>query len=558
MRSTKAMRSSRRKITVAALFACCLPILAQAGATGDVGNPGAPTFRIAGHIVSAVDGHPLQRATVEIEMTKTYKLVASVVSDEFGAFAFENVKGGKYVLQGKSPGYIQSRLQEHNGFSTAVTSGEGVDTEALELKLMPEAELHGRVTDETGEGMRHTSVVLYRETAAADGVHIRRQRNAQTDDNGDYAIAGLAPGRYFVAATGRPWYAVHPPAAQQQNAYGIVDSVDPTLDVAYPLTFYPDTTDSSNASPIQLKPGDQVEADVRLSPRPAVSISIPRKPGEQNGGAPMLQQEVFGNLEPLNGQEYRGNQNENTIVGVPPGKYVLREQNPQAGGTSHTMMIDAAGHSVLVDMARAAELGGLKVVLRMPSGSKLPPPARVSLNDGESVAATGFVNEKEDAAQVSGVKPGDYRLVVYGGQKQYFVAGYEVGGKVIAGDHLHVAEGASPTVTVIALPGRATVEGFARLAGKPRGGALVLLLPTSELPHAELSWVQQSDLDGSFDLANVPAGSYTLLAIDDGWGLEWRKPEVLARYVAKGVPVVVGEGGSATVRLPGPLEVQAK
>ena len=40
--------------------------------------------------------------------------------------------------------------------------------------------------------------------------------------------------------------------------------VDPGLDVAYPVTYYGDTSDADSATPIQLRGGDRVEADVTL------------------------------------------------------------------------------------------------------------------------------------------------------------------------------------------------------------------------------------------------------------------------------------------------------
>jgi len=50
----------------------------------------------------------------------------------------------------------------------------------------------------------------------------------------------------------------------------------------------------------------------------------------------------------------------------------------------------------------------------------------------------------------------------------------------------------------------------------------------------------QSDSDGSFTLPDIVPGMYTVVAIADGWELEWTNPEVLKPYLAGGVKVEVG------------------
>jgi hypothetical protein len=40
-------------------------------------------------------------------------------------------------------------------------------------------------------------------------------------------------------------------------------------------------------------------------------------------------------------------------------------------------------------------------------------------------------------------------------------------------------------------------------------------------------------------LFNIIPGRHRLLAIDEGWDLDWADPNVLAAYVKKGIPVQV-------------------
>jgi hypothetical protein len=102
------------------------------------------------------------------------------------------------------------------------------------------------------------------------------------------------------------------------------------------------------------------------------------------------------------------------------------------------------------------------------------------------------------------------------------------------------------------------VEGFARKDGKGLAGAMVVLVPKDAAALAELGRRDQSDSDGSFSLRNVVPGPYTVVAIEDGWALDWFRPEVIGRYLPKGIAVTVTDKPDKVVRLSGPVPVQPR
>ena len=59
-------------------------------------------------------------------------------------------------------------------------------------------------------------------------------------------------------------------------------------------------------------------------------------------------------------------------------------------------------------------------------------------------------------------------------------------------------------------------------------------MPKNPEADRELFRRDQSDLDGTFLLRNVIPGSYTLLAIENGWDLDWSQPGVIAAYLKRG------------------------
>lgn len=83
-----------------------------------------------------------------------------------------------------------------------------------------------------------------------------------------------------------------------------------------------------------------------------------------------------------------------------------------------------------------------------------------------------------------------------------------------------------------------------------------MLLPKNPALWRSLTRRDQSDSDGSFALASVAAGEYTVIAIEDGWPLDWSSPDAMARYLPGGTSVTVSEKSGALIRLNSPVTVQ--
>ena len=87
---------------------------------------------------------------------------------------------------------------------------------------------------------------------------------------------------------------------------------------------------------------------------------------------------------------------------------------------------------------------------------------------------------------------------------------------------------------------------------------MIVLVPKNPETDHDLFRRDQSDLDGSFSLKNVIPGSYSIIAIENGWDLDWAEPAVLAGYLKHGQIVAVEGRAQTTVHLTDVVEVQAK
>src|SRR5712692_6828588 len=128
---------------------------------------------------------------------------------------------------------------------TPLSLAPGQNVRDVVFRLTPNAVISGRVFDEDGEPMERVTVqarlFMYR--------HGQRQlmpaSGAMTDDLGEYRIFGLAPGRYYLSATYRSgWYNF----AQDRSAAKSEEE-------GYAPTYYPGTTDSAGATPIEASAG---------------------------------------------------------------------------------------------------------------------------------------------------------------------------------------------------------------------------------------------------------------------------------------------------------------
>ena len=112
-------------------------------------------FKIAGTIVNAVTGAPLERVRVSIANTRARNQRIEMVTGAGGHFEFTGVPAGKYSLQGTRRGYLTSSYEQHEQYSTAIVTGPEFATDKLVLRLMPMGVISGHVLDESGEPVRN-------------------------------------------------------------------------------------------------------------------------------------------------------------------------------------------------------------------------------------------------------------------------------------------------------------------------------------------------------------------------------------------------------------------
>ena len=507
-------------------------------------------YRIAGVVVNARGGNPLARTRVTIMDAKIRQNIQYVITSDDGRFEF-HVPAGKFALQGAKRGFISAAYNQHDQFSTAIVTGAEIDAGHLTLRLSPNAVLTGRVLDEFGEPVRSAQIIIYRENRSSGISRISRLRGATTDDQGRYEVTPLDEGTYFVSAKATPWYAVHPIATSEGNANAPVQ-VDSALDVAYPITYYGDTTESDEATPIPVRGGDRLEADIHLNPAPALHLlfHVAGNGGQVN--LPQLRRPSFDGMEDVE----PGN-----VQNVSPGVYEL---TGIAAARYMVRMPDSNGQlkePTAVNLTSSQELDGSsgnatsKVKITVEGAGAAGQRIQIGLRNSKGRTITAEMDAKGEV-NFTDIIPGKYDVLAGSQNEVYTVERIAWEGGTTAGRSLNVPTGASLSVSIALVGGSVRVEGFAKRDGKGFAGAMVVLIPKNPEANHDRFRRDQTDLDGSFSLFNVSPGSYTVIAIENGWDLDWAKPAVLTQYAQHGQSLKIAAAARGTLRLSEPVVVK--
>ncbi len=503
--------------------------------------------------MSGVTGEPIQRASVAVLTEADSHTVATVLTDNEGRFSLNGLAAAKYQLTAAKRGYRNAYYDEHDEFSTAIVTGEGQDPTGLAFKLMPGAVLRGTVTGDGGDAVEGARVFLFeRPRGHRLGDRIAQADATTTDDTGAYEFSNLAAGDYLVAVMAEPWYSIH--RSQDEDPTRSASDVAAALDVAYPITFFDSTTDEAAATAIPLAAGEREEAHISLHAVPALRLQVqaPHREGESIA-RPELRQSIFGTQVSAESIGLFDAMRTGAVeyTGVAPGHYELEQGDPP-----RLVELDATA-SQQIDPALGTPTVEISGTVKSASGDPLPPGVTVALEsvDDEHRHEPMQMNAGRGTFRFGSVAPGKWAVTVASQQRQLPVVSIASGNRTRAGSVLRVGDKPMQIVLTVS-QGGIRVGGFARKGGKGFAGAMVVLAPKDLSLMRELARRDQSDSDGSFSLRDVAPGQYTVVAIENGWDLDWSRPEVIARFLPEGTPVKVTDVATPLVAMPDTVKVQ--
>jgi hypothetical protein len=482
---------------------------------------------VSGTVVNSVTGEPIRRALVNL----AGKYI--MLTDAEGQFEFRNVPQMSASMVATKPGFFNEREISQGSFSASLNVRVSAENPPVVLKLIPEAVIFGRIESD-GVPVEGLQVKLM----AAHIVEGRRRWDPlggdTTDDEGNFRIANLQSGTYYLVA-GPNW--------NPQMMSG-----------GYPAMYYPGVSDISTASPLQISPGQQLQADINAKPVPTFSVSgvisgIPPTSGvlmeflSSSGEATRFP----GRVNPGTGQ-FRAR--------VPLGTYTMRVQGNSQDGNMFSGEIPLEVNRELQSVQLAvAPLSPIPVnihasspspaVAGRPRRSSLSfdavPPATVRL-----IPATASPQRSENYARlqrggtelqwaISNLEPGKYFVDVSANGNRY-VASVQCGNTDLLRDTLDVMAGSRlPAIEVEMRDDGASLSASIHSNGSSASGWV--LVYSNDRPHNTASLRVEANGVGS--LRNLAPGEYYVLALDRIDGLEYANPEVLGEFLGRATRVTL-------------------
>jgi hypothetical protein len=474
-----------------------------------------------------------------------------------GRFEFTDLSAGKYALLARRRGGKVHALQENGGFSTAIAAGPGRDSEHIVFPLPAECRLSGLVVDDDGDPVPNAQVYLLSNEVRDGKRSVSQQTQQNTGSSGAFRFTHLKPGSYYLAVSARPWYAGNIGYATfSRGGATTTQRIDPPaiLDMAYPITYSGDTADPAAAQPIVLTEGGEVTSQIDLHAAPAVHISVPVPEAVPNSVPPrrMVSQLELTEIGPgdvrLKVQAQFGlappgyaKESEEQISGIAPGVYRLQRGEGGLQVTSEEQLIVGVGGAAAV-----TPVAGVRVQGKVVYDGVLPKQNITLQMTGEGKQAYSQIQKDGSFVFPTLLQPGHYQIALSDDDELLMVRSIATGNPARVQRVLEVPNGGpNPQEVTVTIGRNSTSElsGVAMRDGRPVAGAMVLLVPAASDQGAPIGR-DQSDSDGTFSIRGVPAGHYTLLAIDPGNGgdpadLPYQDAAVLKPYLAHGQPVVM-------------------
>ncbi len=300
---------------------CLLTILLGASAVaqgaGGATEKAARRAAIDGVVTKEPGSEPVKKALIElIAENQAEGGDYTALSGADGGFHIEGIVPGRYHLFAERTGLLEVDKHRARTDGRVLTLAAGQELKDLRIRLQAAAVVRGRVTDEDGDPLPNAQVALLRQTFVSGRSKFEQTGAERTNDLGEYRIAGLPAGNYYVSVSPPPDFkSLIEAAGVAAQSRAANDKPAPT---SYQTTYYPGTADRSQAAPVELHAGDDFPVNFSLTPSPSLSIrgSVVNLPA-RSSAVIMLQSRDFKLV--LNGAEMH-----------PDGSFVIRDVAPGA------------------------------------------------------------------------------------------------------------------------------------------------------------------------------------------------------------------------------------
>ena len=501
-------------------------------------KPDVQPATVQGRVVAAEDGKPLKSARVSLlPLDESLPHSYAQSSDADGNFAFQAVTPGRYRFVVRRPGYVAQSYRATSGNPANLSLASGQHLDKVLFRMVRAAAIVGKVVDDSDEPVSGVQVeallkAKVQGTGMRGGAQLVPIGMAASNDLGMYRIYGLAPGKYYVAAidSGLPNF-----SDMNLMSGGVAMGLDTAQDEIglnkFPPTFYPGTTQPSQAQIVEVKADDEIRIDFLLQPIKMHSVSgrVTTTSGVPLSDAMvrLRPKEIFGLFSGMEAMAKADSQGQFSVQNVAPGSYVLSAgtfgERHRLEGTVPVEMIDADLSNIHVIASAGITLRGRLVT---DNGRPIPTSKDISVSissvEDEFDEGGGYAEVKPDGTFVSSeVRPGIYAAQVSGLPEGWILSSVRFSNQEVLDSGFKVAAGSEASkLELIVSRSAAQISGTVFSKHTPLGGAKIFYVReeagpsyavTSGSSAIELPSVE-ADQNGQFSIKNLRPGKYYLLA----------------------------------------------
>jgi len=527
-----------RKLFPALLTLLC-PAILCAQLTGSP-QQAAGKYVLTGTVVSSATGAGVPYALVQADQSAR-------LADQNGNFRFDSLTSPAINLQAHKPGFFQENEINESHTPSIVTLSSPSTT--VIVRLVAEAVISGHVENPEGEPLEWLPVRL-RFTQIINGRRMWQQAgNHPTDVDGNFHIANLKPGTYFVEVG--PNQRARP--LEEQDKFEVI-----------PALYYPGVREMSAATPLRLVPGQRANLEFTTKRVPAYRVSgvVTGAPGN-GSGLTLLDQDgestnIGIRLDPRTGRF--------EAFPTPAGSYRLRFKGRDPDGTElyadvpinvtqdlpelripvERSMTIAVEYQTEFRNSDSAPFVGAGALADGSVRNRRTRPAQLKLISRNPPYQQFWASSQGGTEAFRGLEAGTYDVEVESIGAGY-ISSVTWGAKDLLREPLVLADGSDPQpIQVITRDDGASLTGSVEI-GNGSHFAQVLMIDEdqNEIPPRFLS-VGGS---GSFQVQGLAPGRYDILAFDRLDGIEYRNREVLGEYLSHAAHVTLSADEQARVTL---------
>lgn len=508
------------------------------------------SLELRGRVINSATGEPVGRALVEVP--------ASGQKAQFtgadGTFDFTGLPPGNYWPSARKPGFFDDPELERPARTPLLSSGQN---EPITLKLNPEATIFGEVKDENGVPLEGVTVRAQQWQVPNGEKELVAVGNAQTDDQGNFRLAELRPGRYYLSfpsTNNGGWSTTYQLTSKKQEEEG------------YGAQFYPGVPDLESATVIEIQAGAQVHIVQTLSRQRVFQVAGVLRGADPGSGFSLTLTNSVGDmvqktvrLDPKTGQFQ--------ISGVPQGAYLLEARANRrtrltntASGLFGIADEDLPPLTATVPVRLVSDVSGLVVVLGTGISVDVHVRDEVSGPGGPNglhavslqmkpqgfprspswITVPRLPDDRRTPARFEGLAPGAYSVsgTPHG---PWYIASMRCGSADLLRDDLTLTTGAPPPIEVLLRDDGAQLAVKVVKNGQPATAGVLLFSP--DYPRRSQFFGRTSFLP----VGNLAPGKYYVIALRGAENLEFRNPAVMERYLAHATEVILGPRGSVAI-----------